>query len=172
MFDLIGFRDFDQMFDDIPRCSRSSYASDFHGILENFLEHSFFAIKDFAEMHQPMGAHRQSDQRTDLSVPPGCQQYFFQSSYSSNGDNVIEERRESITDEDGSVRSTTKRRLGDRWCESEVHTDKDGKQTSKDTWYNVPEDQIENFKTEWDTNHAGRSLSFSSAPALQNKPAE
>lgn len=100
---------------------------------------------------------------------PGCHQYVYRSSYSSNGDDVVEERHEEVTEEDGSTRCTTKRRLGDRWCEKEVHTDKDGQQTSKETWYNVPEDQIEAFKKEWDTNHAGRIPSGSSAPAIEHK---
>ena len=168
MFDLIGFHDFGHMFGEHRRSSSGRrYISDFEETLDNFLENSFFALRDLTERTRMQDDHRSID-----SVPPGCQQYIFQSSYSSNGDNVVEESRESVTEEDGTVHSTTKRRLGDRWCESEVHTDKDGQQTSKDTWYNVPEDQIEAFKTEWDTNHAARSLAFSSAPAIQNSSTE
>lgn len=173
MFDLMGFHDFGSMFDDHrSRSSGRRYMSDFAQVLDHFLENSFLAIRDLNDFRPMAGAMMHEDERDGSSVPHACQQYIFQSSYASNGGDVVEERQESVTEEDGTVHCTTKRRLGDRWCQSEVHTDKDGQQTSTETWYNVPEDQIDAFKTEWDTNHAGRSLPFSSAPAIQNNPPE
>lgn len=74
---------------------------------------------------------------------------YYTSSSNFDGKNFVEEHREKVTDADGSVHQTTRRRLGDRWYEVELNTDKDGKTTSKEQWHNVPEDQIEQFKADW-----------------------
>ena len=83
-----------------------------------------------------------------------------------------------MTDDDGSVHTTTRRRLGDRWYEQETHTDKDGKSTSKETWHNVPEESIESFKSEWSAKHGLKYEGSSaeapspSAPAVEGKSAD
>lgn len=82
--------------------------------------------------------------------------YFFQSHTTRNGNDVVEEHRQRVTGEDGSVHVTTRRRLGDKWYECETHTDKDGKSTNKETWHNVADDQIDSFKKEWADKHALR----------------
>ena len=79
--------------------------------------------------------------------------YFYSSSSYSNGKDFVEEHREKMTDKDGKVHSTTRKRLGDRWCETQSLTDENGKTSTKETWHNVPEDQIESFKAEWSKKH-------------------
>lgn len=88
--------------------------------------------------------------------PSPCQSYFYSSSSSYNGGNYVEEHREKVTDVNGKVHQTTRRRLGDRWYEAESTTDADGKTTSKETWHNVPENEIEKFKTEWAQHHENK----------------
>jgi hypothetical protein len=46
-----------------------------------------------------------------------------------------------------------RRRLGDRWYETETHRDKEGKETERETWHNVADDDIEGFKEEWSRKH-------------------
>ena len=75
--------------------------------------------------------------------------YFFESRSSFNGKDYVEEHRERVTDEDGGVHIKTRRRLGDRWYEQETHTDNEGKVSSKETWQNVPSEEIVSFKSEW-----------------------
>ena len=72
---------------------------------------------------------------------------------SFDGQNYVEEHREKITDADGKVHQKTRRRLGDRWYEAESITGNDGKTSTKETWHNVPEDEIEKFKSEWAEKH-------------------
>ena len=98
-------------------------------------------------------------------APASRRGYFFQSRSSFNGRDYVEEHRERVTDDDGSVHTTTRRRLGDRWYEQETHTDKDGKSTSKETWHNVPEESIESFKSEWSAKHGLKYEGSSSADA-------
>ncbi|OHT07826.1 hypothetical protein TRFO_23870 [Tritrichomonas foetus] len=81
------------------------------------------------------------------------QSLFYESHSSYNGKNYVEEHRERVQDSDGKVHTTTRRRLGDRWYEATSITDEEGKTSTKETWHNVPEDQIEQFKQEWATQH-------------------
>ena len=106
-------------------------------------------------------------------APASRRGYFFQSRSSFNGKDYVEEHRERVTDDDWSVHTTTRRRLGDRWYEQETHTDKDGKSTSKETWHNVPEESIESFKSEWSAKHGLKYEAPSpSVPAVEGKSAE
>ena len=98
--------------------------------------------------------------------------YFFQSRSSYNGQDYVEEHRERVTNSDGTVRTTMRRRLGDRWYENETHTDKDGKSTSKETWHNVPESDIEKFKDEWSAKHSLRHEKTEETPAVEDKSTE
>jgi hypothetical protein len=65
----------------------------------------------------------------------------------------IEEHRERVTGADGETRIATRRRLGDRGCENEVHAEKEGKRTERETWHDVGDDDIEGFKLEWSEKH-------------------
>ncbi|OHS99548.1 hypothetical protein TRFO_34013 [Tritrichomonas foetus] len=84
------------------------------------------------------------------------QSLFFESHSSYNGQNYVEEHRERVHDSDGKVHVTTRRRLGDRWYEATSITDEEGKTSTKETWHNVPEDQIEHFKQEWAMQHQSK----------------
>ena len=101
------------------------------------------------------------------------QSYFYQSRSTYNGRDYVEEHRERVTDADGE-HTTLRRRLGDRWYETETHTDKDGKSTSKETWHNVPEDGIEEFKQEWEEKHGQKyaAVKNDAPPAVEHKPEE
>jgi hypothetical protein len=70
-----------------------------------------------------------------------------------NGRDYVEEHREKVTGADGETRIATRRRLGDRWYEKEIHVDKDGKKTERETWHNVNDEEIEAFKLEWSEKH-------------------
>ena len=113
-------------------------------------------------------------QRQPRRLPFG--NYFYESRSSYNGHDFVEEHRERVTGEDGVVHTTMRRRLGDRWYENETHTDKEGKSTSKETWHNVPEDQIEAFKKEWSEKHGQKYEAIASdapaTPAVEHKPEE
>jgi hypothetical protein len=75
------------------------------------------------------------------------QQFPPESGFEGRG--YIEEHREKITGSDGEVKIVTRRRLGDHWYENEVFIDKDGKRTEHETWHNVGDEEIEQFKLEW-----------------------
>jgi hypothetical protein len=62
-----------------------------------------------------------------------------------------------VTGADGETRIATRRRLGDRWYENEVHVDKDGKKTERETWHNVGDSEIEAFKQEWSEKHESKA---------------
>jgi hypothetical protein len=83
--------------------------------------------------------------------PPAV--YRYQSSARYNGSEYVEEHRERYVAEDRSVHFRSRRRLGDKWHETEDHTDAEGKTTQREIWHNVPDDQIESFKQEWGDRH-------------------
>jgi hypothetical protein len=76
-------------------------------------------------------------------------QYVSQTTTAFNGQDYVEEHREKVTGSNGETRIATRRRLGDRWYENEIHIDKDGNKTERETWHNVADDDIEKFKLEW-----------------------
>ena len=84
-------------------------------------------------------------QTSTLSSPV----YYFESHSRFDGENLIEERKERTIDSEGKVHQSLKRILGDQWYETEQIEDKDGQIQNKETWHNVSEDDIENFKKEW-----------------------
>jgi hypothetical protein len=81
--------------------------------------------------------------------PSYGRQYVSHTRSTFNDQDYVEEHREKVTGSDGETRIATRRRLGDRWYENEVHIDKDGKKTERETWHNVADDDIEKFKLEW-----------------------
>jgi hypothetical protein len=88
-------------------------------------------------------------QRPARQVPQYAKQYVSHTRSTFNGRDYVEEHREKVTGADGETRIATRRRLGDRWYENEVHVDKDGKKTERETWHNVGDEDIEAFKLEW-----------------------
>jgi hypothetical protein len=96
------------------------------------------------------------------------QQYFSSTRSTFNGRDYIEEHRERVTGADGETRIATRRRLGDRWYENEVHVDKEGKRTERETWHNVGDDDIDAFKLEWSEKHPP---SKDSKDSTESKPA-
>jgi hypothetical protein len=53
-----------------------------------------------------------------------------------------------VTGSDGETRTATRRRLGDRCYENELHIDKDGRKTERETWHKVADEDIEKVKVE------------------------
>jgi hypothetical protein len=101
---------------------------------------------------------------------PNFRKYYAESRSSRyNGGDVIEERREKITNADGETRTITMRRIGDRWHQEETMSDKDGKTSQKESWHNIPESQMEQFKTDWDKNALGHPQSVPSVTHDQAK---
>jgi hypothetical protein len=85
-----------------------------------------------------------------------------------NGRNYVEEHREKVTGSDGETRIATRRRLGDRWYENEIHVDKEGKRTERETWHNVGDEDIERFKVEWNEQQSGKEK-FDPPAAVTNE---
>jgi hypothetical protein len=73
-----------------------------------------------------------------------------------DGRDYVEEHREKVTGADGETRTATRRRLGDRWYENEIHVDKEGKRTERETWHNVGDEDIDKFKLEWSDKHSNQ----------------
>jgi hypothetical protein len=103
-------------------------------------------------------------------VPQCTRQYISQSRSRFNGRDYVEEHREKVTGADGETRIATRRRLGDRWYENEVHIDKDGKKTERETWHNVGDSDIEAFKHEWSEKY--QSKAEIGCAAIRSAPSE
>ena len=65
-----------------------------------------------------------------------------------NGNEKFEEIREQTTDGEKTYVSKIKR-IGNRWVQVDEVVDKEGKKTTKETWHNVGEDEIDAFENEW-----------------------
>jgi hypothetical protein len=103
--------------------------------------------------------------REERRREPHFKQYFSESRSSYNGGDLFEERREKVTNSNGESRVFTLRRIGDRWYESEVVSDKDGKTTERENWHNVSDGEVEQFKEQW------RNRSTHAQTSLESKPA-
>ena len=90
-------------------------------------------------------------QVTKKEAPRPQPQYFGRSSvYSSHSRSGIEEIREKTYDSrTGETVESQTRRIGDRWCRIDTTIDKDGHSKSKETWHNVADEEMEDFKKEW-----------------------
>ena len=137
------------------------------------------AMKDDAKDKSEAKAEAKAQHGSDQAPEPKKERrarpnlgYFFQSRSTYNGRDYVEEHRERVAEDDGSVHTTLRRRLGDRWYETETHTDKDGKSTSKETWHNVPESDIEKFKEEWTAKHELKHEKSEPTPAVEDKSTE
>lgn len=95
---------------------------------------------------QPTDETEKVQQKTVSSSSPI---YYFESHSRFDGKNLVEERKERKIDSEGKVHQKLKRRLGDQWYETEQIEDKEGHVVNKETWHNVPENEVENFKEEW-----------------------
>jgi hypothetical protein len=60
-----------------------------------------------------------------------------------------------VAGSDGETRIATPRRLGDRWYENEMCTDKEGKRRESKTWHDVRDEDIAGFKLEWNHEQSG-----------------
>jgi hypothetical protein len=85
--------------------------------------------------------------------PVPTKQFLYQTKSTFDGQNYVEEHREQVSGHEGESRTMIRRRLGDRWYESETHRDKDGKETERETWHNVADHEIDDFKEEWSRKH-------------------
>jgi hypothetical protein len=86
-------------------------------------------------------------------------QYISHPGSTFNVQNYVEEHPEKVIESDGETRIAPLRRLGDRWYENEIHIDKDGKKTERETWHNVADGDIEKFKLEWRKKGSGMGCS-------------
>jgi hypothetical protein len=106
-----------------------------------------------AESAESAESPRTPDETRRDTPKPRLTEYRYQSSTRYNGGDYVEEHRERYVAGDGSVHIRSRRRLGDKWHETEDHTDADGKSTQREIWHNVPDDQIDSFKQEWCDRH-------------------
>lgn len=74
----------------------------------------------------------------------------FRKSY-FNGPSMIEEVRERTCDgTSGTVKETTTRRIGDKWCTIEEETKKNGEKVTREKWHNVSDNEVDKFKKKWE----------------------
>lgn len=78
--------------------------------------------------------------------------YYFESHSIFDGEKFIEERKERTIDSEGKIHQSLKRRIDDQWYETEQTEDENGQAVNKETWHNVSEDGIEQFKQDWISN--------------------
>ena len=104
--------------------------------------------------HEGEEVQQKQENENEKREAPERQGVFFRSSFVRSrlgGEgSIVEEHRERVTSGDGSVHVVTRRQIGDRWYVHESHSTKDGESSSKETWHNVPEDQVQSFKDEWE----------------------
>lgn len=75
--------------------------------------------------------------------------YYFEKHSKFDGEKIVEEQKERKIDSEGKIHQTLKRSLGDQWYQTEQIKDEEGKTTVKESWHNVSENEIENFKQKW-----------------------
>ena len=68
----------------------------------------------------------------------------------ARNDGVIEIKEKTYDCNSGEGHESHIRRIGDRWCQTEVDIDKDGITKNKETWHNVAHDETDSFKKEWE----------------------
>jgi hypothetical protein len=105
-------------------------------------------------------------QSTSQQIHPFGRQYVSHPRSVFNGQDYVEEHQEKMIGIDGETRIATRRRLGDRWYENEIHIDEDGQKTERETWHNVGDEDIERFKLEWNEKHPNTKTSHDH-PAVQ-----
>ncbi|KAH0794024.1 cysteine protease [Histomonas meleagridis] len=90
-----------------------------------------------------------------------------------DGGNVIEELREKTCDgSSGSVKETTTRRIGNKWCTIEEETNNKGEKTTREKWHNVPENEVEKFKAKWEKHKGSFGFEHLSLPAPKEEKKE
>ena len=102
-----------------------------------------------AKCHENQPINNDTPKVDSKSVSKPKQFYYLESHSHFDGEKIVEERKEQKVDSDGNIHNSLKRRLGDRWYETEQIKDKEGKTTVKESWHNVSEEDIDNFKEEW-----------------------
>jgi hypothetical protein len=115
-------------------------------INQQFLSSLGEGAKESNPQKQGDAAPQESDPQSQRTIQ---QSQAFGRETGFNGRGYIEEHREKVTGSNGEVRIVTRRRLGDRWYENEILIDNEGKKTERETWHNVGDDQIDQFKAEW-----------------------
>lgn len=93
--------------------------------------------------------------------------YLTEHNYCYNGRDKFEEIREKTSDGDKTYVSKIKR-IGNRWVQIDEVIDKEGKKTTKETWHNVSEDEIDSFENEWDLRN-GIENESKEVPQIKNE---
>jgi hypothetical protein len=89
---------------------------------------------------------------SEKQVPTGRRYQYF-SSRTFNGGDYVSEHRERVVSSNGEVHIRSRRQLGNQWHEVETHTNSEGKNEERETWHNVPDEEIEKFKADWCQRH-------------------
>jgi hypothetical protein len=133
------------------------------------LDQRFFSVLgDETPESNPQKQTEPIQQPTDVPAQHAIQQsQKFGRETGFEGRGYIEEHREKVTGSDGEIRIVTRRRLGDRWYENEILIDKEGKKTERETWHNVGDEEIEQFKNEWSEKSNQKAVK---APEPQPQP--
>lgn len=69
---------------------------------------------------------------------------------SQDGEEMEEHRERSVDSTTGKTLESTTRRIGKQWVRIEEETDAEGQKRTKETWHDVAEHEIADFKKKWE----------------------
>lgn len=103
--------------------------------------------KEIKETQQNIVKSKEEEKR-QLTPNYYYKTYSTTRNYCHNGKDKFEEIREQTSDGDKTYISKIKR-IDNRWVQVDEVIDKEGKKTTKETWHNISENEIESFENEW-----------------------
>ena len=173
-------------FDNLEHRLNSLFADAFDEEFNNMIEHD--KPKEQKEQEKPKEQKEQTEEKpkenefkkelkdTQEKMVKKIDNYRPQNyyrTYSSqryfNGNEKFEEIREQTTDGEKTYVSKIKR-IGNRWVQVDEVVDKEGKKTTKETWHNVGEDEIDAFENEWSLRRGIEAIgSKNEKPAIKSE---
>ncbi|KAH0806826.1 cysteine protease [Histomonas meleagridis] len=145
------FNAMNRYFNNLEHRLNSLFADAFDEEFNNMIEQD----KPKEEKEQKEQKEEKPKEETQQKIVKKNENYIPQNyyrTYSSqryfNGNEKFEEIREQTNDGDKTYISKIKR-IGNRWVQVDEVVDKEGKKTTKETWHNVGEDEIDAFENEW-----------------------
>ena len=69
---------------------------------------------------------------------------------SQDGEEMEEHRERSVDSTTGKTLESTTRRIGKQWVRIDEETDAEGQKKTKETWHDVAEHEIADFKKKWE----------------------
>jgi len=181
----------DRYINNVERRMNSVFSNIFEEELNNMLENNYEnqeevhkkeeVKKEEPKKEEPKKEESENNFKKDLKetqkrivqnryVPHNyCKSYSTQSVYRNN--EKFEEIREQ-TIQDDKTYITKIKRIDNRWVQVDEVIDKDGKKTSKETWHNVGEDEIDSFNDEWSLRRGIEGKSKEEVPSIKSEQKE